>query len=1101
MGRFGAILRSIVGTFLVMTFFVAGAHAESQKTFRRKDIADARFGEAERQRYLQNAYRIREGLSRVVFGQETAAAVLEAKTVQYFESFPNRKGESVVMNMIGLPGVGKSAMLEYLKKQGFPVLEFDAQSYSSKKNSTFEQDLYWGLLQHLHLHKPMIVFVEELDKIGERAADSKGGRSEERTSDIIGTMNMIASEGKMSQPHGMGRTVDVSNVMFITTMNIAPEEFDAFSKEVLGNPKSYYDFSIEDFAAFDQWIRKDTSSYYKVLSKIFRSNTAGRLAANTTIMSPLGSDSYGKIIDVQIQRAIRQSVGDKNEAKRITVEVDPSVIDFLMKHAVYAPSGARETVLRVNSLLEQLINYGTKVTGEDVKSADKPRRLDIRYDAEKETVAVRVTEFGRVKGKAGLHPSGAIAFEAKYDPMGRIFLPPASVATVKPAYSQTKDVDPAKKPVRKKEVIEARFPVGQKKTQGLAAYLDSRIFGQKEAIGTLVTDFDNYFGRKEAAKKEPSSRALAGFPGIGKSQLFIEAAHHLELPIVRFNMQRFQSDEQSVVNAFLDELENQITQASYERPDGRFMLLIEELDKVFELDQMGRFVNRPIMAVIKDLLNDGVIKTEGGHSKIDVRGAFIGITMNFAVDLFGFEADPRLTSIDDVINAWKRLRGTPAAVKDVLGGLFLPDTVSRLMTLLTIIKPLDREAYAKVIELAAQAVKETRLLDEDKRNVTQFDFKMTDAYREYLMSETVIPSEGARNTAKSANLLLTTDLQYVLSKIPKSSPYATQALVVTLDYDPDKRAIRYDLQVAGKAPEAKSILAVAERKVALNFPPTSVKGRVTESRMHVSAHEFGHAFTGARLGARFEHIVVTSPKPGTGGYVKPNGSGDSAADLLARVYMILGSRALERIVFSPDPLNSESVLRITAGPSADIQMATITLYHMLYKLGMNPEGGTVDRNFVKGTTKYAAFQEMPNELAEKLGLILRDIEDQIVRETLQEHPLEWYVDKISQLARAGSMNEKEFYRLIERELPEANRRSVGTVNEYFRSLFAKDLIPPTETERNAASARAGDVGLTAAEQVERALTSFSYIVRSRLGEKPKGLHTVRVCSDLFQKAE
>lgn len=1089
-----AIVRVIilVATVLIsVSGFAAGSKPKGEG-YLKSDIADARFGTGDREKLLKLAYGLGTDLNKQVFGQEAAINAIQSKLIQYLEGYPNRTGEPVMMNMIGLPGIGKSAILEHLKKSGFPVAEFDAQNFAGDRfggTRSLDDMIAHAVLTH-EKDKPLIIVVEELDKLVERNAVT----GTETTSSAIGTMNMISSEGKVHL-HG-GRFIPVSNIMFLTTMNLSPVEFETFSKEVLGVEKSYYDYALEDFAKFDAWIRGQPSARYKVLARMFRSNTVGRFGANTTIMQPLNEESYRKIISLQVERAIRQNVLDKNAAKRVTVDVHPSVIDFFFKEAVYAPSGARETVSLSNALMEQVVSFGVKAVGPGVTNVDRPRHIEVRYHHEMNRVFMRVTEMIlEANSKTKLRPAGAIAFELKYDPASRRFLAPTDIQAVKPEYAKPSQEEIAERPVTKREVFEARFPKAQARIGGLREALAEHLFGQTDAISTLATDLEAYYGRQGAAKKEPSSRAFAGFPGIGKSELFLRAAETLELPVARLNMQKFASDSNETVEAFNKALAQVIDAAKENSKDGRYILLLEELDKVFEISPEGKFENRPIMATIKDMLNDGRIHINSDYSArvIDVRDAFVGITMNFAVDRFGFKADPRLTTIEDVISAWKRLKSSPAAVKDILGSMFLPDTVSRLMTQLVIMKPLDRPAYTKIIETQAEKVKGSRLLDKDGRNIGQIEMKTTPAYRQYLFTESVIPSEGARNTTKSANSMISTDLEYVLARLPRSSKYAKAPLTIIFDYSEAKQVVRFRIQRT-EFPDEPA-LKVEDRSVALKFPSTRARGRVSEDRMHTSAHEFGHAFTGLRLGARFEYVVVV-PTPDAGGYVKPNGQGRHAIDMVARLYMLLGSRAFERIVFSPNPMAPESVLRISAGPSRDIQMATTTLYNVLYELGMNPGGGTLDRNFSTGMGKYASYADMPNELAEKLGLILRDIENEIVRETLAEHSREWYVEKIIELARAGSMTEKEFYNLIGRKLPANNRQSVGSINEHFRSLFAKALVKPTSQEAVAAKDRAGLSKMTPAEQSERALDKFATIVGSHLNPAPARM--VRSCEALFK---
>ncbi len=1065
--------------------------------YRKGAIADARYGTGDREALLKKAYVLSSDLNQAVFGQESATAVLQAKMVQYLEGYPNRTGEPVMMNMIGLPGIGKSAIIEYLKANGYPVVEFDAQNFAGqtvRSGTSLMEAMAAAIGQHESNHpdRPLIVILEELDKLVEKNAST----GVETTSSSIGTMNTISSEGKITGYNG--KPMPVSNVMFITTMNLAPTEIESFSLEVLKVQKSYYDFTIEDFEKFDDWIRNQPSARYKVLAKMFRSNTVSRFGANTTIMQPLGSDTYKRIIELQVQRAIRQNSQDKNLAKRVTVDVHPSMMDFLLAEAVYAPSGARHTVSVSNSLIEQLINYGTKATGPGVETSDRPRHIEIRFHEER-GVFIRVTEKVLVKNSATeVRDGNAIAFQLRYDPGSRLFLPPEGISTVKPASIKATAAEEVVKPVTKKETFESRFPKSQERTKGMREFIATHLFGQSDAINIITADFENYFGRQGPAKKEPSSRALAGFPGIGKSELFLRAAEATKLPVARINMQAYATDSAEAVLTFSKDVERAIEKALEKNPSGQYLLLIEELDKVFEISPDGKYVNRPIMAKIKDLLNDGKFDYSGTYitSTVDARAAFVGVTMNFAVDRFGFEADPRLTSIEDVINAWKKLKATPAAIKNILGSMFLPDTVSRLMTQLSIIKPLDRAAYQKVIDGQSAKVRDTRLLDKDKRNVGQIELNTTPAYRRYLFSESVIPSEGARNTTKSSNTMISTDLEYALARLPRSSKYAKEPLTITLDYSEAKQRVRYTVQLTNHSNEKP--LKLDDRDIALKFPPTKIKGRVSEERMRVSAHEFGHAFTGVQLGSRFEHVVVVPTGTGAGGYVKPNGKGGSAADLLSMIRMILGSRAFERIFMSPNPMAPESVLSITSGPSQDIRMATVQLYQMLYLLGMNPGGGTLDRNFNMGGGKYATIEDMPSELAEKLGLILRDMENEIVRETLQENSRDWYVERITKLAQAGSMNEKEFYELVGRKLPANDKMSVGTVNEFFRSLFEKSILKPSKEEKLASSDRTGNTSMTPAERTERAMLSFTQILKNRLGPNDgKDAAPVRTCKALF----
>lgn len=281
----------------------------------------------------------------------------------------------------------------------------------------------------------------------------------------------------------------------------------------------------------------------------------------------------------------------------------------------------------------------------------------------------------------------------------------------------------------------------------------------------------------------PSSIVLAGFPGIGKSELVKITGLQTRLPIVRVNLQQFSSNEASAVEKF--------TMAQYEatsRLNGRkYILLVEELDKIFELDpKTGAIVNRPVMSLIKDLMNDGPIKSIDSRrsmTMVDVRGAFIVVTMNFAIDRFKFEADPRLTTLEDVMAAYKKLSTRLADLKELLGSMFLPETVNRLIAKVKIMKPLTKEDYQTLIAMEIEATVGSRLFKGGK-NLGQIWIEISPQYKRYLYSETVIPSEGARNTVKAVRAIVSADLESALCSIPKSSPLAGQPITLSLDYMP-----------------------------------------------------------------------------------------------------------------------------------------------------------------------------------------------------------------------------------------------------------------------------------------------------------------------------
>jgi hypothetical protein len=560
----------------------------------------------------------------------------------------------------------------------------------------------------------------------------------------------------------------------------------------------------------------------------------------------------------------------------------------------------------------------------------------------------------------------------------------------------------------------------------------------------MEDDFARYMGRSGPAPKEPSSRAFMGFPGIGKSELFNLTGAALGIPTARLNMQQFTSDDPVTVSAFLGMLQNEvnIARAKAKKTNGKYILLIEELDKIFEINpQDGKIVSRPIMGIIKDLMNDGRAKMRSeryGDLEVDVRDAFIGLTMNFSIDRFGFEADPRLTTIGDVLRAWKELKSTPADLKKMLGSMFLPETVSRIMSRMYIMKPLEKADYAELVSKQIDKAAAIRLINKDGKNYHQITLSVSERYKNYLLSETVIPSEGARNTVVSSQNLIGMDMEYALSKLSVSAAYADKPFTLHLDYDPSKQVVVSSATLSGVTDSHP----IAERQVVLQFPPLHMDGKIPESRMRTSAHEFAHAYIAAILGLRIEHVVVVSPKAGIGGYVKYQANGQSAYVMMATLYSAVASRAFERIVMSDSPHSNASVLDITGGASMDIKQATMTLYNMLHELGMDPNGQTIDNNGVLGMP-YANFSALPKAEMDRLGRILRAMENKVVDDMLATHPKAWLVEKITKLARAGAVDEKEFYDLVGMTLPE-KKEGFSIPNAKMQSFF-KDSIQEAST--------------------------------------------------------
>lgn len=1045
----------------------------------RENIADARFGTAERAALLRKAYGLKESIARNIVGQDEAATALQNRLVSYLESHGTRKREPMALHLAGLTGVGKSAMIDELEKTGVKVLRFDLQRYVDGKNNLAD-DIRAAVAEYTKTgaEKPFVLALEELDKMAEIA------NGEETTNATIGALNQILAEGKLSDPAHPRKSVDLSNALVVTTMNFAPKEIQAFAREVLKEEKSYYDFTDEDFAAFDAWLRAKSAARYKVLSQIFRSNTVGRLAPNLVIMSALGRASFREIARRMIDAAIERTKTGVPAEKQLTVGYSPAYVDFVAAHASFAPSGARETVSRADALTEQLIHYGARAVGPGDRSLDRPRRIAIDLDPAGESATLTVTP--RLLTGKTWHDGAPFTVGVPFDPVLGEFRQPAGLALEAPARASKRNDNEAKFRVLKKDVLAARFPRLVTRAKGLAKAVGKKLFGQDEAAQLIEREMTAYLGRPGPAVKEPTTLVFAGFPGIGKSALVEESAKFVDLPVIRINMESYASDEADSVKNFLDEIESQMDDIAGERGpewDGKYVLLLEELDKVSEIEN-GQRVRRPVMSVVKDILNGGrashtVFDPDTGpfSRDIDVRAGFVFVTMNFPIDAFGFKADPRWTSIKDTVEAWKKLKTRLTDMKELLSSMFRDETVNRLLSHLHILGPLQKADYEKLIESQLTTFVKERLIDEDGLNPAQIDVKLTPAYRRYLFGETVVPSEGGRHTAKMSRGKISADVEEAIRKLKRSAPYAARPVTIVLDYYPGRTQVVARLVSVG-APG--SILY--KRKAVLFFPPLAARGRMTHTRVRVAVHEFGHAYVGVRLGLRLDYATVIPPAGGIGGYVKFKDGGDTARNAMAHVYSAVASRALERMFMSADPTAPESVMSVTEGPSMDIEMATEELFDMVHKLGFNPQGGTMDRTGGLGPEKYANFGDIPPDAAEKLGLVLRDMEDYVVEDLLRAHTREWYVEKITEFARRGGLDEKEFYRMIGYRHPgqKLDKENLGEVSR-IAETFAAVLKPEPAALRAARAYRQGLTGTTAEQNMDAYTARFLRSLRERLG--------------------
>lgn len=1081
--------RALLALLPLIPFLMNAALAQTpgkpkSSRYVKREIVENRYGDQAKQEWILKAYQAKKNLDAKVIGQERATYALQEALIQYGEARGTLTREPIAMHIIGLPGIGKSALLTELEKMGFAVKTFNMQQYDSRSSNGFGDNFGYQLYNHvqnMEANTPQIIVFDELDKIPEIGQDGK-----EITQPAIGTINEILTDGRLNIG---GLQMNLSNVLFITTMNFSPSEIEHFSKTVLQQPKSYYDYTVEDFQKFDQWLSDNPGARYQVLSHLFRTNTVSRIAPNTNIFKPLSREAYAVIARMNVQDAINRLVAANNNGARREITFTQAFADFINSVTMVPSSGARETVFRSGQLTSELVGFATKYQDPALENTlDLPRKIHLdakTLPTTPATVKVTITVTPqRLKGKSliDLQP---FTFDVPYIQDVRLFERPANVQAVAPPVKPAKV---AEKPITKKQVLEARFPKNGKLARGMAKEADKTVIGQKYMTAKIEGEMNKFLGRPGPSLKEPTFMFIAGFPGIGKSMVVNTSAGLVNLPVVRIGMQQYTG--QDAANLFVTDLSRLLDDAKAKAVNGKFVLLIEELDKVYEVNpQNGAIVDRPVMGMIKDLIVDGEITARVGQGdnaqmkKINIRDAFTFFTMNFGADLFGFKADPRLTSTQDMIAVWQQLSSHPADLKNVLGKLFLPETISRILPHFEIMKPLDLGDYARLIQTVVDFAARQRLLDpKSGKNVAKLELSLSPEYKRYLLDETVIPSEGARYTTESSKSRILQDIEFALNHLPVSSKVATKPLTLVLDYEPKSSSIVYRVVNQELGVNEK----IAERKVVLTFPRPEVNGFLDPVRSLTSVHEFGHAYAAIRLGLRFEIATVIPPEAGTGGYVKYVDNGMSARAMIAHIYSGLGSRAMERIFFSENPLEAGSVMDISAGPSGDISGVTKELFTMIYNLGFDPNGGTFDRTSGVAAHPAAKFEDIPSEQLDAIGRVLRKMENHLIEDFLAAHPIDWYREQIGDFGRAGTLREAEFYQAIGYPYPGADTGFLSDPETLFTKL--KGVVQPRSADQvKAMSYKQGKTATTASENLDRYIDVFEKELQSELhGKMPGG---------------
>jgi len=1109
------------------------------KSYKVFEIEMARFSDQDRRNLLTSAYGLSDSINQIIIGQDYIGNLMQARLVQYLETIGSRTGEPIALHQIGVPGIGKSAILKVLANSGIPMLRVDAQDFvATDQPEQVAARLYYILQQALKAQtpkpgqsiKPFILLVDELDKVPEVQPNGY------ITQPLIGVLNQILVDGKVSAPGGYAPPLDVSNAFIVTAMNLSPKDIQAFVKEALkGEDKNFWDFTEGDLKALDEWLRptnQSPSALAKVLSRFFRDNTITRLLPDAVIAKPLYGEDFDKIVALDIKYAAARFTGNNN-SRGLYIEHTDAFEHFLRSNTVFAPSGARMNVKAAQMLTEQLLGYAMRMpvpgsTAAKDPTLSRPRQVTLDYDDQKQVALVTINPL--IKKGTQTISKGSFKVEISYDPVTRSFTPPKGLALDIPLPKEAEEKLGNLRKVTTTEILAKRFPPKVSGSKNLAHDLDHIIFGQEHLSSSIEESVNAYLATHGEATKL-NYEILAGFTGIGKTQMVYEVGELLGLKVIRFNLQDYSDTQATSAESFAENLNSRLRTFRQTNPNKPYIILFEELDKINEIDpRTGAIIDRPVISHLKDLLNEGhkeiVLKQDHGPKApidLDIRDAFVFITLNLPTEIFGFQADPRLTTHQDMERAYRRLSTSEDELRKTLTKLFRDETVNRLMSpRFHIAKPLTEAHYKQIIGVEEERFTKTRLMDEEGlRNTAAIKLHFSPRFhREYMINEGVIPSEGGRQAAEAFRSQLQAQIEKAIGSIPKSSVISKVPFDLYLDYAPRSprkppriiAVAKYTDKKSGKVQSVK----LMDAPVTLRFPRLTAYGNIPDERILISIHEFGHAFTAALLGHRFEWVTVVPPSSGTGGLFKypyDEIQEHTAQQMIAKLYSGLGSRAMERIFLSANPESENSVLDITSGASSDIEQTTNLLYDLIYSLGFNPKGGTIHRSGLDGgnySARPAFFSELPSEQVEQLGKLLRNIENQLIKYLLEAHPREWYGEKIVQLARVGGMDEEEFYKLIEYKYPGPGTRPVGEESS-LRLHFADVMVPENRESIRARQQQHGSQSKTAQASLQAALDTFVAFLNAGVAIDPNSYekkvitlpdvtsngHRIAACSDLL----
>lgn len=572
------------------------------------------------------------------------------------------------------------------------------------------------------------------------------------------------------------------------------------------------------------------------------------------------------------------------------------------------------------------------------------------------------------------------------------------------------------------EIFRARYGTDEEiklldKAQHLEAELNRLFAGQKDATHFVADTVMNYLQTYKTRKAEPELVVLPGLAGIGKSDMAVKAAEFLGVPYSSVSLQYHVGKEGEVVDNFAGGL------ARYNKADGKpAILILDELDKVYEIDEKGNAVDRPVIGIVNELLNSGNVRHAGKYFSVDSNFSkvLVVVTLNFRKDVYGrIEDHPDLTSIEDLQHTHKQVATHSVDISHALRSMFKENTVTRLLSGIHVMKPLDAPAYRKLIEIQ-KTLAIARVAPDDQKAVK---ITVLPKLEELFFQEAVIPTTGARHTIRRVGKIIETAFQHVLVRLPKD--WQGRPVEFAMDYDAFHGEVVVAVTPAAVGESEISAPLTFRYPLILQFaiPPLASDAEISGDRFQIAAHEFGHAMAHVLYGVPFIMMRVVPISSKIGGFVKSHWHPRTGRQIYAQLLALLGSRAMERIVQSSNPKDRPaSYLDVTTGATGDIEQATVLLLKTISAFGLDSNFGPISR-YVNLTSGLEMTQPVPETMYQRAAEVLIQLEQFLVEDLLTKHSVAWYKKKIASVARAGRLTEKQFYEIIGYQHPDGTQKS------------------------------------------------------------------------------